>query len=120
MNRSKPAPALALRPADINLTGHYWLKLYTRPLSRSEPVICIDEKSLQLIGHSRAPLPMTDQRAAKHDYEYTSHGMTALFVAVVSVPGPARGQPAGTALRSRRLAARAQRPAPNHPWKFTR
>jgi hypothetical protein len=38
---------------------------------KAEPVICIDEKSLQLIGHSRAPLPMTSYSAAKHDYEYT-------------------------------------------------
>lgn len=58
------------------------LELYARPLSRSEPVICIDEKSLQLIGHSRAPLPMTSSSAAKHDYEYVRNGTTNLFVAV--------------------------------------
>jgi len=58
------------------------LELYARPLSRSEPVICIDEKSLQLIGHSRAPLPITLYSPAKHDYEYTRNGTTNLFVAV--------------------------------------
>ena len=58
------------------------LELYARPLSRAEPVICIDEKSLQLIGHSRAPLPMTDCACAKHDYEYRRNGTTNLFVAV--------------------------------------
>jgi hypothetical protein len=58
------------------------LELYARPLSSSEPVICIDEKSLQLIGHSRAPLPMTGHGASKHDYEYTRNGTTNLFVAV--------------------------------------
>jgi hypothetical protein len=58
------------------------LELYARPLSRSEPVICIDEKSLQLIGHSRAPLPITSYSPAKHDYEYTRNGTTNLFVAV--------------------------------------
>lgn len=58
------------------------LELYARPLSRVEPVICIDEKSLQLIGHSRAPLPMTGCSPAKHDYEYTRNGTTNLFVAV--------------------------------------
>jgi DDE superfamily endonuclease len=51
-------------------------------LSRAEPVICIDEKSLQLIDHSRAPLPMTESAPAKHDYEYTRNGTTNLFVAV--------------------------------------
>lgn len=58
------------------------LELYARPLSAAEPVICIDEKSLQLIGHSRKPLPMTEGAAAKHDYEYTRNGTTNLFVAV--------------------------------------
>ena len=58
------------------------LELYARPLSRSEPVICIDEKSLQLIGNSRAPLPMAQRTPAKQDYEYTRNGTTNLFVAV--------------------------------------
>lgn len=58
------------------------LDLYARPLSRAEPVICIDEKSLQLISHSRAPLPMASHRPAKVDYEYVRNGTTNLFVAV--------------------------------------
>ena len=58
------------------------LELYARPLSRAEPVICIDEKSLQLIGHSREPLPMTEGAIAKHDYEYERNGTTNMFVAI--------------------------------------
>jgi len=58
------------------------LELYARPMSRAEPVICIDEKSLQLIGHSREPLPMASHSPAKEDYEYTRNGTTNLFVAV--------------------------------------
>ena len=58
------------------------LELYARPMSRAEPVICIDEKSLQLIGHSRAPLPMKSRNPAKLDYEYVRNGTTNLFVAV--------------------------------------
>jgi hypothetical protein len=58
------------------------LELYARPMSPAEPVICIDEKSLQLIGHSRAPLPMDSRSPAKVDYEYVRHGTTNLFVAV--------------------------------------
>jgi hypothetical protein len=58
------------------------LELYARPLSQAEPVICIDEKSLQLIGNSRAPLPMAQHIPAKQDYEYTRHGTINLFVAV--------------------------------------
>lgn len=58
------------------------LELYARPMSHAEPVICIDEKSLQLIGHSRAPLPMDSRSPEKVDYEYVRNGTTNLFVAV--------------------------------------
>lgn len=51
-------------------------------MSNAEPVICIDEKSLQLIGHSRAPLPMDSRSPEKVDYEYVRNGTTNLFVAV--------------------------------------
>ena len=40
------------------------LKLYAKPLRCDEPVICIDEKSLQLTAHSRAPLPMAPSASA--------------------------------------------------------
>lgn len=58
------------------------LALYARPLREDEPVICIDEKSLQLLAHSREPLPMVPGAKAKQDYEYVRKGTTNLFVAV--------------------------------------
>lgn len=58
------------------------LALYPRPLRADEPVICIDEKSLQLLAHSREPLPMVPGAQAKQDYEYVRKGTTNLFVAV--------------------------------------
>lgn len=58
------------------------LELYARPKSKAEPAICIDEKSLQLISHSRAPLALAASRPAKTDYEYVRNGTTNLFVAV--------------------------------------
>ena len=58
------------------------LALYAKPLRHDKPVVCIDEKCLQLIGHSREPLPMTAGNAAKHDYESVRKGTTNLFVAV--------------------------------------
>lgn len=58
------------------------LKLYARPMRSDEPVICIDEKSLQLVAHSREPLPMAPGEPAKLDYEYVRKGTTNLFVAV--------------------------------------
>ena len=58
------------------------LELYARPVSKAEPVICIDEKSLQLLGHGREALPMVSHGPLKQDYEYKRHGTTNLFVAV--------------------------------------
>ncbi len=58
------------------------LKLYARPLCKAEPVICIDEKSLQLIARSRDPLPIAAHSPTKQDYEYVRNGTTNLFVAV--------------------------------------
>lgn len=58
------------------------LALYAKPLRADEPVICIDEKSLQLVAHSRQPVPMAPSTPAKQDYEYVRKGTTNLFVAV--------------------------------------
>lgn len=58
------------------------LALYARPFNPLEPVVCIDEKSLQLLGHSRTPLPMAPGMPAKDDYEYVRKGTSNLFVAV--------------------------------------
>jgi hypothetical protein len=58
------------------------LDLYALPLIADEPVICIDEKSVQLLAHSRPTLPMRKGRTAKQDYEYKRRGTTNLFVAI--------------------------------------
>jgi hypothetical protein len=58
------------------------LELYARPYRAQEPVICIDEKSKQLIRDSRAPLPMKPGGPAKCDYEYVRAGTCNVFVAV--------------------------------------
>jgi hypothetical protein len=58
------------------------LDLHARPFDAREPVVCNDEKSLQLLKHSRAALPMTLQAPAKIDDEYVRSGTANLFVAV--------------------------------------
>lgn len=58
------------------------LSLYARPFSRIEPVVCLDEKSTQLLAHSRAPLPMKAGMVLREDYEYIRRGTCNLFVAV--------------------------------------
>ena len=58
------------------------LNVYARPYRKQEPVICIDEKSKQLIRDSRASLAMKSGAPAKLDYEYIREGTCNVFVAV--------------------------------------
>lgn len=58
------------------------LNLYAQPFRFREPVICLDEKSKQLLRHSRPVLPMKPGAPAKQDYEYVRSGTCNLFVAV--------------------------------------
>ena len=58
------------------------LDLYARPHDPREPVICLDEKSKQLIRDSRASLPMKAGAPTKVDYEYVREGTCNVFVAV--------------------------------------
>ena len=58
------------------------LDLYARPFLSMEPVVCVDEKSKQLLKEPRAPLPMRPGRVGRQDYEYMRAGTCNLFVAV--------------------------------------
>src|SRR4030095_13922353 len=58
------------------------LELYAKPYDASEPVICLDEKSKQLLEQTRRPLPACPGQIAKEDYEYRRAGTRNLFVAV--------------------------------------
>ena len=58
------------------------LDLYARPFRSREPVICLDEKSKQLLADARRPLPIKPGTPARSDYEYVRAGTCNLFVAV--------------------------------------
>ena len=58
------------------------LDLYARPFRSGEPVICLDEKSKQLLKDSRTPLPIRPGTPERQDYEYVRAGTCNLFVAV--------------------------------------
>ena len=58
------------------------LDLYARIGRRDQPVVCVDEKSTQLLEHSRRPLPMKRGTPFREDYEYVRRGTCNLFVAV--------------------------------------
>ena len=67
------------------------LDLYARPYNPREPVICLDEKSKQLLRETRRPLPAKPATVRKEDYEYERAGTCNIFVAV---------EPRGRASRS--------------------
>src|SRR5262245_24702223 len=58
------------------------LGLYARAYDVTEPVVCLDEKSKQLLKQTRRPLPAAGGQIAKEDYEYKRAGTRNLFVAV--------------------------------------
>jgi hypothetical protein len=58
------------------------LALYAKPYDAAEPVVCLDEKSKQLLQQTRRPIPAARGQIAKEDYEYQRAGTRNLFVAV--------------------------------------
>ena len=75
------------------------LALYARPYNPQEPVICLDEKSKQLLAQTRRPVPLQPGAAAKEDYEYRRAGTRNIFVAVE--PKGGRRQAEVTARRTK-------------------
>ncbi len=63
------------------------LDLYARPWNANEPVVCVDEKSKQLLHDSRPSLPMVPGTALRRDYEYVRSGTCNVFVAVEPLGG---------------------------------
>jgi hypothetical protein len=63
------------------------LALYARPYDQREPVVCVDEKSKQLLEHTRRVLPGGCGVLRKEDYEYRRAGTCNLFVAVEPLGG---------------------------------
>lgn len=63
------------------------LALYARPYDPREPVICLDEKSKQLLRQTRAPLPAKPATPVREDYEYERMGTCNIFVAVEPLGG---------------------------------
>lgn len=63
------------------------LDLYERPYNRDEPVVCVDEKSKQLLAPKHPNLAVQPGKSCKVDYEYERKGTRNLFVAVEPLVG---------------------------------
>ncbi len=63
------------------------LELYQKDYDERYPVVCVDEKSKQLIEDVRGILPLKPGSVAKYDYEYKRNGTGNIFVAVEAMAG---------------------------------
>lgn len=56
------------------------LDIYEMPYNPELPVICMDEKPYQCLGHACEPLPMRPGDNQKTDSEYTREGVCSIFI----------------------------------------
>lgn len=63
------------------------LELYAQEYDPRFPVVCMDEKSKQLIMDIRGTLTMKPGSPTKYDYEYKRNGIRNIFVAVEPLAG---------------------------------
>jgi len=56
------------------------LEVYSRPFNVSRPVICMDEKPLQLLADARLKIPMLQGKAERFDNEYVRCGTCSIFL----------------------------------------
>jgi DDE superfamily endonuclease len=63
------------------------LAVYTGAYDPARPVVCMDEKPYQLLGHARDPIPASPGSDRKEDSEYVRHGTCSIFVWVQPLQG---------------------------------
>jgi len=56
------------------------LSVYARPYDPTRPLACLDEKSKELHGEMREPLPPMPGKAKRVDSEYARNGVANLFL----------------------------------------
>ena len=56
------------------------LDIYHQPYNSSQPVICMDEKPVQLVKETRIPLPAKPGYPQSFDYEYERNGTANIFL----------------------------------------
>jgi DDE superfamily endonuclease len=56
------------------------LKLYAQPYDPQRPMICFDEKSVQLLAHICTPLGCRPGQVRREDHEYKRNGTRNLFI----------------------------------------
>jgi len=55
------------------------LSVYARPYDDNFPVVCMDEKPVQLFANARKSFRSTDRRIEYEDHEYIRSGTACIF-----------------------------------------
>jgi len=63
------------------------LELLAEPYDRKRPVVCFDEKPVQLLADTRPPRPVRPGKPSLQDYEYRREGTANLFMSVEPLSG---------------------------------
>jgi hypothetical protein len=63
------------------------LELYEEMYDAKRPVVCFDEKSVQLVAETRVPSAVRPGRPQRYDYEYERRGTANVFMAVEPLGG---------------------------------
>jgi hypothetical protein len=56
------------------------LEVYQRPYDCNVPVVCMDEKSIQLLKETRPSIAAAPRRPKRIDYEYERNGTANIFL----------------------------------------
>ena len=56
------------------------LETYEKAYDPANPVVCMDEQPVQLIGETRVPIPPTKEHPERVDYEYERKGTASIFM----------------------------------------
>lgn len=63
------------------------LSLYEEPYDARRPVVCFDEKSVQLVAETRVASAVAPGQPRRYDYEYERKGTANIFIAVEPLGG---------------------------------
>ena len=56
------------------------MEVYSRPYNASYPVVCMDEKPLQLLADARKRISLTKGKPERYDSEYVRKGTCSIFL----------------------------------------
>lgn len=63
------------------------LELYEKPYNPKEPVVCLDEFSIELHDEKVLPIEAKPGKIKKEDYEYERKGVSSVFIVVEPLGG---------------------------------